>query len=214
MHKRKEKHIKTVFSAILCFLTLPIFAENTVQSVDTLIRRGKIKNLLPKGYRIIDSKKGDLNLDAYPDQIMIIEKDDNELSYTDDELPMRKFLILTGNADNTYTLAASNNQIVEDLDDQNCRACYGAGFSGIKINKGTFIYGKETGGTSSAMSEQFTFTYDPKRKNWFLKNVLQISTELEYDDDDHYTGEFTREKKYYNKKKYNLISISNYLSYN
>ena len=205
--------MKTVLCAILCFLSLPIFAENTNQSVDTLIRRGKIKSLIPTGYRIVESKKGDLNLDAFPDQIVIIEKDDNALSTADNDLPMWRFLILTGNADDTYTLAASNDHIVENLDDRGCAACHGTGFSGIKINKGVFIYGVEKGGSSTAISEQLTFKYDPKRKNWFLKNVLEISTELEYDNDDRYTGEFTREKKYYNKKKFKLISISNYVSY-
>lgn len=122
-------------------------------------------SFIPEPYVLLDSATGDLNLDAYPDQILVLRHlEEAELSLAADTPVLRPLLILLGQADGGYLLAARNDRYVY------CAACGGAmgdPYAGITIKQGYFS-AEHYGGSSWRWTRIITCKYAPADQAWYL----------------------------------------------
>jgi hypothetical protein len=131
-----------------------------------------IKNLLPslaqfisEGYTVLDTTSGSLNLDLYPDMIIVLKKNGEEITSDVSEHPeKRPLLILLGQADNTYKLAARNDNSVYCID---CGGVMGDPFLDVVIKNGYFSV-EHYGGSAWRWTRTITFKYSPANDYWYL----------------------------------------------
>lgn len=124
-----------------------------------------LKQFIPKGYEALDLTKGDLNRDAYPDAILVLyKKGEEETSDVIDHPEKRPLLILTGQADKTYKLAARSDNAVYCVD---CGGQMGDPFTGISVKNGYFSV-EHYGGSGWRWTRIVTFKYSPADKTWLL----------------------------------------------
>lgn len=124
-----------------------------------------LKEFVPSGYSFLGGEKGNLNLDKYPDIILVLKKDNEaELSDVNDNPEKRPLLIFTGEADGSYKLAGRNDNTVYCV---NCGGVFGDPFEGITITNGNFSI-NHYGGSSWRWTRIVTYKYSPSEKNWFL----------------------------------------------
>jgi len=119
-----------------------------------------IDQFIPEGYEILKSATGDLNLDKYPDMILIL----NKLEVEDESGGIRDLMILLGQKDNSYKLAASNENVVMGAQ---AGGMMGEPLQGVTIEKGSFSV-EHTYGSRELMNTVVTFKYSAEDKNWFL----------------------------------------------
>ncbi|HTI92361.1 MAG TPA: hypothetical protein VL727_17320 [Puia sp.] len=123
-----------------------------------------LANLVPKGYSVLDTASGDLNLDSLPDMILILHRTDEAASNSDLTTSQRPLLILTGQPDHSLKLATQNNNAVL------CRQCggqMGDPYQRTVIKKGYFSL-EFYGGAAERWEEIITFKYAPTDSTWYL----------------------------------------------
>lgn len=125
-----------------------------------------IASFIPKGFSAIDTTSGDLNLDDYPDMILVLKNnlEDSTINSDDDKQQKRPLYILIGQADNTYKLVRKNDNAIE------CKGCGGVGgdpFTGITIKNGYFSLEHGISG-GQHWENIITFKYDKAKADWFL----------------------------------------------
>ena len=124
-----------------------------------------LTQFIKPGYTVLDTTAGDLNLDSYPDMIMVLKKDGEETTSDVTEHPeKRPLLILLGRADQTYQLAAESNNAVYCID---CGGVMGDPFMDIVIKKGYFSV-EHYGGSGWRWTRTITFKYSPDDSRWYL----------------------------------------------
>jgi len=123
-----------------------------------------LASFVPEGYTALDTTSGDLNLDPYPDMIMVLRKNGEDTATDADNPPKRPLLILTGQPDNTYQLAARSDNAVYCI---SCGGAMGDPFINMVIKKGYFSV-EHYGGSSWRWSRIITFKYSPDDKAWYL----------------------------------------------
>ncbi|WP_343747015.1 hypothetical protein [Chitinophaga sp.] len=124
-----------------------------------------LKAFIPKGYEILDTTTGDLNRDALPDMIMVLRKKGEDSTSDVVEHPeKRPLLILLGQQDHSYKLAARNDNVVYCVD---CGGMMGDPFQGVTIKNGYFSV-EHYGGSAWRWTRIITFRYSPDDKNWYL----------------------------------------------
>ncbi|OKS87455.1 hypothetical protein RG47T_2916 [Mucilaginibacter polytrichastri] len=124
-----------------------------------------MKQFILKGYNVLDLTKGDLNKDAYPDAVMVLyKKGEEKTSDVIDHPEKRPLLVLIGQANNTYKLAAYSDNAVYCVD---CGGQMGDPFTGITIKNGYFSV-EHYGGSGWRWTRIITFKYAPAEKAWFL----------------------------------------------
>lgn len=120
---------------------------------------------IPEGYGPLDFEQGDLNLDQLNDLVLVLRKNgEDSLSDVIDNPSERPLLLLIGQPDLTYKLAARNDQVVMCFD---CGGVFGDPYSGITIKKGYFSV-EHYGGSNWRWTRIITFKYSTKIKNWLL----------------------------------------------
>jgi len=134
-------------------------------SEESIVVPANLKTFIPKGYHALSLTKGDLNRDAYSDAILVLyKKGEEKTSDVINHPEKRPLLILTGQADKTYKLAARNDDAVYCVD---CGRQMGDPFTGITIKNGYFSV-EHYGGSGWRWTRIITFKYSPADKNWFL----------------------------------------------
>lgn len=152
-----------IFNLLLLLLTAFSF-QGVAQDLPVTVP-ANLKNFVLEGYEVLDIIKGNLNLDTYPDAIMVLyKKGEKETSDVIDHPEKRPLLILTGQADKTYKLAARSDNAVYCVD---CGGQMGDPFTGITIKNGYFSV-EHYGGSSWRWTRIITFKYSSAEKNWFL----------------------------------------------
>jgi hypothetical protein len=144
--------------------------DTTAKSADTL--NFQIKNLplslgefVPEGYTVLDTTSGDLNLDEYPDMIMVLKKNGEDTTSDVIEHPeKRPLLILIGQTNHTYKFAAQSDNAVYCID---CGGVMGDPFMEVVIKKGYFSI-EHYGGSSWRWTRTITFKYSPADNYWYL----------------------------------------------
>jgi hypothetical protein len=124
-----------------------------------------ISAFIPAGFSIMDTARGDLNLDGLNDLILVL-KQNNEAELADSlENPVnRPLILLLGKADNTFEQARRNDQVVYCL---NCGGIWGDPYNGITIKNGYFSV-EHYGGSNWRWTRIITFKYSAKDKEWYL----------------------------------------------
>lgn len=120
--------------------------------------------IIPKGYTILDSVTGNLNLDDFQDMILVLKKTNEENTDTMDDEESRPLYILLGDINGSYTIAAKNNKTVYC---SNCGGIFGDPYEGITIKNGYFSV-EHYGGSNWRWTKIITYKYVEKEKNWFL----------------------------------------------
>lgn len=121
--------------------------------------------VIPPGYSVLDTSAGDLNLDAYPDLILVLKKDGEELVETDVDNPVKRpLLVMTGAADGSYAVVARNDNTVYCA---KCGGMMGDPYTGITVRKGYFSV-EHYGGGSWRWSRIVTYKYSVADKTWLL----------------------------------------------
>ena len=125
-----------------------------------------LRRFVPAGYRILDSATGDLNRDAYPDKLLALDSvQTNPEAYGSEAL--RPLLVLLGNAQGTYRLAARNDYAVLC---SGCGGVLGDPYQSLTIKNGYFSV-EHYGGSAWRWTRIVTFRYDPETRRWWLHRV-------------------------------------------
>lgn len=128
-------------------------------------REISISQFIPKGYTLLDSATGDLNLDPYPDMLLVLKKNgEDSISNVVDYKMKRPLLILIGQADKQFKLAASNDNAVYCV---NCGGMMGDPYMGVVIKKGYFSI-EHYGGSAWRWTRIITYKYSTVDKYWYL----------------------------------------------
>lgn len=148
----------------------------------------RFQKFINTGYTILDVIEGDLNLDKYPDAILTLRKieEDNYNVTRLEEIQMeRPMLLLIGQEDKTYMLAAKNDNALRCL---NCFGELGDYFSEMGIKKGFFGISENVGGGSFRGYSRYTFEYSRSKKNWYLLEIKEkvFGRYIEEEDKDYY----------------------------
>jgi hypothetical protein len=124
-----------------------------------------LAQFIPEGYTALDTTSGDLNLDLYPDMIMVLKKNGEDTTSDVSEHPeKRPLLILIGQPDLSYQLAARNDNTVYCID---CGGMMGDPFMDVVIKKGYFSV-EHYGGSGWRWTRTVTFKYSPTENYWYL----------------------------------------------
>jgi hypothetical protein len=152
-------------------LTEPEPPQSTADTEDHLGRKpivATVKQVLthiPDGYYIIDTCSGDLNLDNYPDYLIVLAQNgEDSLAKIGGEDIKRRLLLLTGAADQTYTLAAQSDNVVLCA---GCGGMMGDPYQTLVIKKGYFTV-EHYGGSGERWALTTTFKYAPADSTWWL----------------------------------------------
>jgi hypothetical protein len=150
----------------LLFMLVGLGLQSVAQTSESPVNvPPNLKNFILKGYEVLDITKGDLNRDAYPDAIMVLfKKGERETSNVIDHPEKRPLLILIGQANKTYKMAARSDNAVYCVD---CGGQMGDPFTGITIKNGYFSV-EHYGGSGWRWTRIITFKYSPSEKTWFL----------------------------------------------
>lgn len=121
---------------------------------------------IPANYKILDATKGDLNLDKYPDYILVLGKNNEETTsnFAKDKPEKRPLIILLGSENNIYTFAGRNNNSVLCYD---CGGMWGDPYEGVTIKDGYFSV-EHYGGSAWRWTQTITYKYSKEDKNWYL----------------------------------------------
>lgn len=160
-------------SLITLILTTCLFGQkaankakvSTIKSETLAKIPEELKSFVPAGYSFLGGEKGDLNLDKYPDIVLVLKKDNEaETSDVSDNPERRPLLLFIGQADGSYKLAGRNDNSVYCV---SCGGVFGDPFDSITITNGNFSI-NHYGGSSWRWTRIITYKYSPKDKNWFL----------------------------------------------
>jgi hypothetical protein len=125
-----------------------------------------------EGYSAIDTTSGDLNLDPYPDMIMVLRKDgEDTTSDAKTHFEKRPLLILVNNGQGGYDLGGVSYNTVLCID---CGGTRTDPFKGITIKNGEFTVLHQW---SSLLVTDFdiTYRYSSLEKYWYL-NIIETTT--------------------------------------
>jgi hypothetical protein len=124
-----------------------------------------ITKFIPEGYTLLDSATGDLNLDKYPDKLLVLKiNGEDSIAKDVDHTVKRPLLILIGQANESFTLAARNDNVVYCV---NCGGMMGDPYMQIVIKKGYFSI-EHYGGSAWRWTRIITFKYSTNDKQWYL----------------------------------------------
>ncbi|GAB3637358.1 hypothetical protein GCM10027422_29480 [Hymenobacter arcticus] len=142
---------------------LPGLAQQPTAPVPKL--PAAIRRALPAGYAVLAAEPGDLNRDATPDWLVVLNKP-NEQKTSDvvNHPTKRPLLLFVGGAGGTYNLAVRTDNAVYCVD---CGGIMGDPFMGLAIKKGYFTV-EHYGGSAQRWTRYVTFRYDPAGRTWLL----------------------------------------------
>lgn len=141
--------------------------ENNKEFIESIKKTpvNRISKFISEGYSVLDSISGDLNLDTYNDLILILKKNDEEkTSDVIDNPEKRPLLILIGQNNGDYELAAKSNSTVYCFD---CGGMMGDPYQGVTIKNGYFSV-EHYGGSAWRWSRIITYKYSKSDNHWFL----------------------------------------------
>lgn len=139
--------------------------EEAIEENKESIKPKGFMGLLPKGYEVLDSIKGDLNLDKIDDIVVVLKKpNEEETSDVAKHPEKRPLLLFLRDANGGLELAARNDNVVLCVD---CGGMMGDPYSRIVIKNGYFSV-EQFGGSGWRWNRIITFKYNPSDKKWYL----------------------------------------------
>jgi len=141
-------------------LTIVITILTILTACNLKSQSPSIDQFIPEGYELVSTTSGDLNLDKYPDIILIL----NKLEVEEESSGIRPLLILLGQKDGSYKLFASNENVVMG---GQAGGMMGEPLQGVTIEKGSFTV-EHTYGSRELTNTEVTFKYSAEDNDWFL----------------------------------------------
>lgn len=123
----------------------------------------KLQDIVPQGYRLLDSKEGDIDHDGIADALLVVE-DEFNTSQVFGEGAQRKMLVCKAGEDGVLKVVRENRQIIP------CKTCGGldgAYFELQIVQPGAFSVVVQ-GGSRERWTIQYDFTYDKLSSDWLL----------------------------------------------
>lgn len=174
---KRKTNMKLFFLAMILFLlgsctqsTSNLDSHSTeqkeaVKSTAEEATSKDVNSFIPQGYTLLDSTSGNLNLDAFPDMVLVLKSEEEDKTIGPDSATiLRPLLILEGQANGNYQLAAQNNNSVFC---HNCGGAMGDPYQGITIKDGYFSV-EHMGGSALRWTRIITYKYSPAEKYWLL----------------------------------------------
>ncbi len=121
-----------------------------------------VQKWVPAGFEVLQAQQGDLNGDAYPDVVLALRQP--LPAEQADGWSLRPLLLLLGQPDGQYRLAARNDHVVMCAQ---CGGMLGDPFTNIRIKRGHFSV-EHYGGSGWRWTHIITFQYRPKAQDWYL----------------------------------------------
>jgi hypothetical protein len=158
--KNKKKYLLLPFALTLLIIVIAASAMAQNQPLPAAV-----SSYVPKGYDVLNRTTGDLNLDQYPDLILVLNKpNEAETSDVVSHPEKRPLLIFIGGPDHSYTFAGRSDNAVYCID---CGGALGDPFEAVSIKHGYFSV-EHFGGSAWRWTRIITFKYSTTEKNWFL----------------------------------------------
>ncbi|PIF30102.1 hypothetical protein CLU81_0503 [Flavobacterium sp. 9] len=134
------------------------------------------KSFIPINYSVLSIEYGDLNLDKFEDAILVLHKNNEELTSNmrDEGKPeKRPLLLLLGQRNGSYKIASKNNNAILCFD---CIGIYDFedAFSKVTINNGNFNIENEIIG-SRHWAQTIIFKFNKTKNNWFLYKTKYVN---------------------------------------
>lgn len=129
----------------------------------------KLQDVVPQGYRLLNSHEGDLDGDGIVDVLLAVE-DEANTSQVFGEGAKRKLLVCKAGADGLLEIVQENQQIIP------CRTCGGVDGPYFELQvaePGSFSVLVQ-GGSRERWTLQYAFAYDKPSNDWLLA-AAQIS---------------------------------------
>jgi hypothetical protein len=164
-----------------------------------------LSNFIPKGYMVLDTATGDLNLDEYRDLILVLQKH-NESDYAQDmDAPAKRpLLLLTGQSGGGYKIAGRNDNAV--LCSQ-CGHMMEDPFYRVVIKKGYFTVEHYYGSRWINWKQYITYRYYAPSATWQLFKISTESYNPDYPDD---VGVEVKTKKDFGNITFTTFNIYRY----
>ena len=132
----------------------------------------ELLSFVPKNYTILDTISGDLNLDAFPDKILVLKRiGEDTIQVENEEHLERPLLLLIRDSKNKLHLAKRNDKTVYCID---CGGMMGDPFMGVVIKNGFFTI-EHYGGSSWKWTLEVTYKYSEEKNDWFLHKIYHES---------------------------------------
>jgi hypothetical protein len=139
--------------------TIQIESKSVIKKIEDL------KDFIPDNFSILDSMSGNLNLDNYPDLIVVLKENNEDTMYSNVDHPIKRpLLIIVGQNNETYKLAAQNFNTVYC---NTCGGMMGDPYVGIKITDGFFSV-EHYGGSAWRWERNITYKYSELENEWYL----------------------------------------------
>lgn len=125
-----------------------------------------VRPFVPADYQVLATNSGDLNRDAYPDRLVVLDTllPDSLRRYSEARRPL---LVLAGQPSGGYRLAARNDEAVMC---GGCGGIMGDPFQQLVIKNGYFSV-EHYGGSAWRWTHIITFRYDPTDRHWYLHRI-------------------------------------------
>ncbi|HYJ92434.1 MAG TPA: hypothetical protein VEV84_14085 [Pyrinomonadaceae bacterium] len=157
---------------VLLVLVILSFELTTAAQTEPVTIPTEVKPFVTPGMVPIALKTGDLNGDGTKDFILVLDKPfDDKAQYDEAGESERPALILIRDASGKLSLAAQNDLAVY------CRACGGVlgdPFARLVI-PGTFFTIDNYGGSSDRWTEESTFAYSRRDRQWQLTRIEETA---------------------------------------
>lgn len=129
------------------------------------------RSFVPFGFVIKDSVVGDLNMDAFPDAVLVLRPIDE--AWMDQRA--RPVLVLIGGPAGHFEMAVRNDHVTLPKE---AGQMFGEPYNGVEIDSGTFIV-KHYGGSRFRWTCDYVFEYDETERSWFyVANYVSIGDML------------------------------------
>jgi hypothetical protein len=121
---------------------------------------------VPAGYSLLAEENGDLNLDPYPDKILVLSPQGEDSLSTQEKPLLRLLVILYGTKTKQYEKIMQHENLVCYYNyDPNFKDA----FTGVGIEKGSFTL-SHYGGMVERWGRSTTFKFNPTDKKWLLES--------------------------------------------
>lgn len=148
----------------ILFLSVLLFQHCMAQQTEV---PGELKPFIKDGYELMDFVKADLNFDNLSDYVVVLKKageDTIDVNSSDWESP-RPILLIIRKAGDKLVVAAENDELVLC---KHCGGVFGDPYEGLEARAGGFSI-SFYGGSSWRWADNYTFSFDKQKKNWFLQ---------------------------------------------
>lgn len=121
---------------------------------------------VPAGYRLLAEENGDLNLDSYPDKILVFSPPGEDSLSTQEKPLLRLLVMLYGTKNKLYEKALQHENLVCYYNyDPNFKDA----FTGVGIEKGSFTI-SHYGGMAERWGRSTTFKFHATENKWLLES--------------------------------------------